>query len=239
MTARVNSKWIWFDLDDTLHNYSDAATKAASLIFPILADRAYLPVTTVKENYQLSLKGHINAGFTDGRNSYQYRGERFQSAIRESKLTVEQANDLIKDMLSTYESIFMEGLKLKDGAVELLNSIKNSGYMLALLSDAPHDAQIRVINKLGLGYYFDEIFTSGDLKITKSNGMLQAILDKLQILPENTIMIGDSPERDILPALSLKINAIWLNEKLSPNKYNCHMAHSLEKISNMVAKIYK
>lgn len=209
-------KWVWFDLDDTLHDFTSAAGKAGSYALQRLAEGTGQSLDTVKNNYRAILAKHNLLCFADGRSSHEYRTERFLAALGETA-TVSNCSALIEEVLESYETLYMSALALKQGARETLQKLRDNKYKLAILTDAPEDAQSRVIERLNIGDFFDAIFTSGRLMISKKNGMCRCVLDNLNAAPSNVVMIGDSIEKDIEPALAAKIGAIWFNEKNAPN----------------------
>ena len=92
-------------------------------------------------------------------------------------------------------------LELKDGAIETLTDLKQSGFAILVVSEGPHDAQELTIARLGLAPYVDLLVTSGQERRSKQEGLLKIALEKAGCLPKNCVFIGDNMECDILPAL--------------------------------------
>ena len=229
-------KWIWFDLDDTLHDFTSASGVATNTVLRMLSEKALILLDVVEANYKEVLRIQSQASFTDGRTSHEYRYERFMAAIKTSSLNGDILHEIVSHAVNQYEMIFMAGLKLKPHAVELLRQLVDKCYSLAILTDAPHDAQTRVIKQLGIGTYFDHIFTSGSLGVSKQGGMMQKVLQQLAVRPEFVVMVGDSLERDIIPALNSKLEAFWFNEGLLPNTLSCKEFRSLGAFLNTMEK---
>lgn len=230
-------KWIWFDLDDTLHDFGAAARKATTEVFALLSSETGLSLAEVKENYREALQKHNAIEFADGRSSHDYRSERFLGAIGLSSIDEEPTRGLIEEALSIYERVFMEGLQLKPFAHETLRALKEQGLSLAILTDAPTDAQDRVIRKLGIDGYFTSIFTSGSMRASKRNGLFGKALDRLKARNDQIVMVGNSTASDIAPALAAGIEAIWFNDLKAPNEKDYREIQSLDALIGELGRI--
>lgn len=75
------------------------------------------------------------------------------------------------------------------------------------------------IEKTGLQKYFDEIIISGEVGFTKpTKEIFEIAYKKLNVKPEECIMIGDKLDVDVKAALNAGMEAIWFdvkNEKLN------------------------
>ena len=93
-----------------------------------------------------------------------------------------------------------------------LEHLQSRRMKLALLTNGPADGQRTKIESLRIARFFDQIFISGETGYEKPNpAAFTNALNVLQGTPENTVMIGDSLEYDILPAVDLGIQAIHLD----------------------------
>lgn len=105
------------------------------------------------------------------------------------------------------------------GAKSLLIYLKEKGYKLAILSDAPKlEAYIRLCS-VGLDDFFDLILTKDDVKVTKphSKGFV-TIAKRFGIQTEDCIMIGDNVSRDVGGAK--KLGMITIHAKYGLVKTN-------------------
>lgn len=91
----------------------------------------------------------------------------------------------------------------------LMELIKR-GLKLAVVSDAPRlQAWLRLC-QLNLHHIFDIVITFEDTKRTKpAPEPFQKALEKLQVRAEETIMVGDWAERDIVGAKQLKMRTVF------------------------------
>ena len=105
--------------------------------------------------------------------------------------------------------------------VEAVPGIENAlraaklSYAIALASNASDSGSGLVrdaLERAGLEKYFDEVFTARDLKATKPNSAFyRGILRKLELAPEEVVMVGDHFETDIAGAKKTGLWTIWYN----------------------------
>jgi putative hydrolase of the HAD superfamily len=101
--------------------------------------------------------------------------------------------------------------KVKFGCLEpyphvhhILLKLKQKGVKLAIVSDAPKlKAWIRLAS-MRIGDFFDVVVAFEDTKNHKPSPLpFEAALKSLRVKPEQCLMVGDWPERDILGAKKL------------------------------------
>jgi len=86
---------------------------------------------------------------------------------------------------------------------EILDRLREQNYKLAILTDAPRLQAWTRLCALELQHKFDHVSASEDMEDGKSNEkpFLNALNKlKLKDQPEKALMVGDSLQRDILPA---------------------------------------
>ena len=82
-----------------------------------------------------------------------------------------------------------------------LMALSKSGIKLGVVSDAPSREAWMRIYYLNLYHYFDVVITYDDSGERKPSPIpFQLALDGMGLRPEETIMIGDWPERDVVGA---------------------------------------
>lgn len=96
------------------------------------------------------------------------------------------------------------------GAKSTLIALREKGFKLAILSDAPRlEAYLRLC-AVGLDDFFDIILTKDDVKVTKPHKKgFMAIAKKLKVKPEECLMVGDNLSRDMGGAKSLGMKTIF------------------------------
>ncbi len=226
--SKTRLKWVWFDLDDTLHDFGAAAKKATLEVFGLFSSETGMTLADVQRNYRAALQKQSVFEFADGRTSREYRSERFWGAIGQDTSSDKPIQHLIEEALSIYERVYMENLQLKPFAHETLRALKEDGLSLAILTDAPEDAQDRVIKKLGIDGYFASIFTSGGMRVSKRNGLFAKAIELLGVQKEQVVMLGNSTASDVVPALAAGIEAIWFNDAMAKNEKAYREIQSLD-----------
>lgn len=84
------------------------------------------------------------------------------------------------------------------------------GLKLAVISDAPRQEAWLRLCYLQLHHIFDIVLTHDDTGEYKpSPAPFELVLDRLGIVPEEAMMIGDWPERDIVGASKLGIRTVF------------------------------
>jgi putative hydrolase of the HAD superfamily len=105
-------------------------------------------------------------------------------------------------------------LEAMPGIENALRAAKSS-YVIALASNASDSGSGLVrdaLERAGLEKYFDEVFTARDLKATKpDSAFYRGILRKLELAPDEVVMVGDQFETDIAGAKKTGLWTIWYN----------------------------
>jgi HAD superfamily hydrolase (TIGR01509 family) len=118
------------------------------------------------------------------------------------------------------------GFKLFDDVVEVLALPQKK----AILTQA---GRFMVAGISGLRDF--EIFTPKDTKSSKPDlKAFLAVLEKMQVDPEEAVMVGDSIERDILPAQAIGIKAILIDRAGSAGKSDCDRISSLKELKKFL-----
>ncbi|MBI3564115.1 MAG: HAD-IA family hydrolase [Elusimicrobia bacterium] len=91
-----------------------------------------------------------------------------------------------------------------------LIDLMKMGIKRTVISDAPKmEVWLRIVG-LGLHHYFDEIITSEDFGVKKPDPKpYRRALEVLGTKPEETLMVGDWPDRDIKGAKGVGIRTAW------------------------------
>ena len=103
-----------------------------------------------------------------------------------------------------YETEKVRVLEPYPGIRETLGELRRRGFPLAVLTDAHNGNALARLRKVGLAEYLDYIisFDMTGAKKPAPDAFLLA-LKKLQTLPSETLLVGDSLRRDIAPAQAL------------------------------------
>ena len=124
------------------------------------------------------------------------------------------SNEQVTAMCASYSRNFIkldnDPSPFFDGTLDALNDLKKAGYRLAIATGKSRKGLDRALSAKKLSSFFD-ISRCSDETASKPNPlMLFEILDEINILPEHTIMIGDTVY-DLEMALNAGIPSIGVN----------------------------
>jgi len=89
-------------------------------------------------------------------------------------------------------------------------------YKIILVSNTDSFSVNNVLNKFALNKYFSEKFLSFETKKIKTDPQfLQEVLEKLNVSPEDCVLIGDSVQSDMLAAKNVGIKAVLVDRRNS------------------------
>ena len=110
-----------------------------------------------------------------------------------------------------------------DGALETLSQLaKNNTIFVATNAADSSEPEIKAaFERVGLAQYINGYFCKANLGIGKgSPDFFHAIIQYLHVNPRSVIMVGDSYDNDIAPAIKAGIGAIWLTSKVIDPELN-------------------
>lgn len=113
------------------------------------------------------------------------------------------------------EQIRSHPMELLDGVLETLDYL-SPRHDLVLLTKGDTEEQKLKVERAGVEQYFREIVVVPE----KDTATYQHVVQKLQVDPKHTWMIGNSPRSDINPALAAKLNAVYI-----PHPHTWHLEH--------------
>jgi putative hydrolase of the HAD superfamily len=202
-------KWIGFDLDDTLHFYRKASGAASEEVYKYLEDEFGTDAGQLRSAYREILKDAQSGCFAEGKTSRDYRAERFSRLLARFSIIPQLQLDVVLDL---YDVTLSKNLKLKEGALQILQAAKSAGLQIMVVTEGPHDAQETTLQRLELTPYVDLLVTSSREQTSKTEGLLGIALQKAACAPGEILYVGDSLESDILPAQKLGVRCLYVGE---------------------------
>jgi HAD superfamily hydrolase (TIGR01549 family) len=117
-------------------------------------------------------------------------------------------------MEKIYWETFLGHMHLTEEAETFLKSLRIAKLKTCLVTDLTTQIQMQKWQHLKLGSYLDFILTSEEAGIEKPAAhIFHLALAKLGLKPEEVIMIGDNPDKDIKGAEQLGIKAYLIEAK--------------------------
>jgi putative hydrolase of the HAD superfamily len=126
--------------------------------------------------------------------------------------------DLARELGETYPAYRRQRHIVYDDVHAALEAFRRT-YRLALLTNGTSDLQREKIAGAGIGGYFEEILVAGDIGVAKPHPRIfETLLARLEIKPNEAIMLGDSQSKDIRGAQTVGMKAIWVNRADAPRR---------------------
>ena len=120
-------------------------------------------------------------------------------------------------------------LNLYPNILELLKSLKNKGFKMAIATNSYRNSTIESLSYLKILDYFESLACYDDVGRGKpAPDMLEKNLKDLKAIPQECLFIGDS-ERDMLASKSANIDYIMINWGFSDYEDAIHKVSDLEK----------
>ena len=168
--TRKHMKTVLFDLDGTLINHFGAIARSINHAQRQLG----LPESSLD-----TVKAAVGGGY---------------------KSTLQRlfGNDLASQadphFLEFFNAHLLEDIHILPGAREILQALHLRGKQLAVLTNKNGDAARRILQHTGMDAPFDVILGAGDTPHRKPDpAFTRAILDQLGAIPEDSLLVGDSP----------------------------------------------
>lgn len=201
-------QFIYFDLDDTLMDFSSASYEA----FIRLMEHYDFPAN--KEYFEVYQRGNHQTWQEFEQNlisSHELRSLRFERFLSAMQLT-DKADAI--EMNTKYISFLINESNLISGALPLLNFFKDK-IPMGILTNGLKEAQRPRISKVDIAHYFDHIIVSDEIGISKPSREIFTLAQQTTgIIPvENILLVGDNPFSDINGAQKFGFKTIWFNPK--------------------------
>lgn len=109
-------------------------------------------------------------------------------------------------------------IRLYDGVEDFLENLKKKGKNVYLLSNAQRGFTRPELRYLGIEKYFDGILISSEEGCKKpGNSFYQKLLERYNLNPKDSIMIGNDSVSDILGAYGAGMDSLYIHTEISPD----------------------
>ena len=198
-------KAVIFDLDNTLYDYDAADKPATKALAEKGSELLGVPVAEFSMYYEAA-KTAVKA--RHARRAEAHNRMLFCQHVVE--LLGKSPLPYALELYETYWDVFIENMEPYDGVVDFMKALKEKGLRIAVCTDMMTRVQYRKLRKMGMAGYIDCIVTSEEARCEKPNAVLfQMTLDKLKVLTQEAVFIGDNRRRDVQGALWNAIQPIW------------------------------
>lgn len=146
--------------------------------------------------------------------------------------------EIIENLYNVFLDFYENVIELYPKTLESLSILKEH-YLLVMVANGNSKRLLRLIKKFNLNYYFDDFVISSETPYKKPDKfMFEYALKKYNCAPEETLMIGDRYDNDIIGAqkCGIKTALILRTNKISlePNMNINYVDNSLERIVNHI-----
>lgn len=201
---------IFIDLDNTIWDFETNSINSLSHCFDTFAYNKFFP--DFNTFYQI----------------YHQHNDMLWSLYREAKITKQELNRdrflfplqsvgvkneaLAKAFGKNYLNTLSIQSNLIDGAYDLLSYLKAKGYRLFIVSNGFEEVQAKKMTSANITDFFDGIILSDFVGYNKPHKKIfEYALQKANAQKEQTIMLGDDWEADIVGAKNFGIDQLFFN----------------------------
>lgn len=124
------------------------------------------------------------------------------------------------EAIDVFYSDYKNHVQTESGLYETLKKIKSKGYKIGVISNSCRydEVMVNCFKAAKIDALIDSYTFSYYLRICKpKKGIFEKALEKMDVCPKDAVMIGDSLESDIKPALDLGLKTVWLNKDSKTN----------------------
>jgi len=190
MTKPVNT--ILFDMDNTLFDFAAAQLAACNAVAAYLGrdDGASL----------------FDDFFKSGERGYESI-ENIRDYLKSRSIPEGEA---FRPACRVYEQVKLEHVVPYESVPETLSRLRDDRYNMAVITDAHSRDATRRLERAGLMPFFDGMVTF-DMVMVKKPALepFLTALDMMKTEAETTLLVGDSPPRDLHPARQLGILTVY------------------------------
>lgn len=225
-----HKKHLFFDLDHTLWDFDKNSGFAFDAIFK-------------NQGFDISLQEFLNIYIP--RNQHYWKLYQVNQISHQDlryyrlkdvfdALHFEVSDETIHQLSDDYIKYLPEYNHLFDGAIELLDYLKPN-YQLHIITNGFSEVQDKKLHNSNIGHYFETITNSELAGQKKPNPIIfDYALGIAKASKEESIMIGDSFEADILGALDFGIDAIFFNEHKIEINHDVYQVNHLLELKNIL-----
>jgi len=131
----------------------------------------------------------------------------------------------------------LERVRLYQDVIPTINALKSRGIKTAILTTIPSWRFKHILEANSVK--IDFICTAKEAEAVKPNPKIyQTVLKRLQVKPNEALMVGDDPKTDVIPAKKMGMKAVMLcrEEKKKVEEAN-HVIASLTELLNIIKEL--
>ncbi|MFW9912396.1 MAG: HAD family hydrolase [Candidatus Thorarchaeota archaeon] len=207
-------KAILFDLDSTLTDTQSYPLRASEWLLAKYSNtpEELMPsyVMTLVRNYRLELKEVAESG------NYRTPVQVVKDAIRTTlvDLDLEFSEDLLEEASQIFKSLHMDLSRKMPSVDSLLESLQSYDIRMGIVTNSFEGHADKILKALELNRFFHIVVDGGEIRAFKpESAPFEYALDKLEVRPEDSVMIGDEFFNDMVGAKAIGLNTVWVNHR--------------------------
>ena len=214
----MKSKHLFFDLDRTLWDFEKNSEIALNKLFFDLGLHTTIPNFTVFHDLYKTHNSRLWKLYGSGKLSKDIlRNERFRVTLEEFNLVDPL---LVQNISDGYVEISPQQTTLFPTTISTLDVLQKEGFNMHIITNGFKEVQFIKLQKSGLEDYFDIIVCSEDVGKNKpSPDIFHHSMSHAKVKPEDSVMIGDDFEVDILGALSVGMQGVLFDPYKEHNHF--------------------
>lgn len=230
MTKKKKYKHIFFDLDHTLWDFE---TNSNQTLFELVSKYEIDKVPGFDFDECVSMFHEANYKFWNAFNRDEITAEQLRHYRFDHSFSKYDFNkDAIRDQFNEdYLSLCPYKPNLMPQAKDILEFLYSEYFNLYILTNGFEHVQLLKLTSSQVFHYFEDVFTIKDFGFKKPHPQyFKHVLHSINASPHDCLMVGDSLEIDILPAMALGIDGVWYNPKKAEGirKPTCEIVDLLE-----------
>jgi HAD superfamily hydrolase (TIGR01549 family) len=217
MTSLEKKPVIFFDFGDTLiyfdGNWDDVLRRSTKRLWKFLCKSGY-PIN----------REQFKQDFNNRMREYYLERDKSLKEYTSAGVLLDYMNDLgfsnlddtfIREALNTMYSVSQEYWNLEIDTIPTLEWLQSNGYRIGLISNASDkDDVYSLLQQFNLTDYFEHIIISADFGLRKPHReIFQEGLSLFSCQPQDSFMVGDRLDMDILGAIQLGIRSVWISRR--------------------------
>lgn len=221
-----NYKWLLFDADNTLLDFTSASKKAFTKALKIMDIPNEDSLFSMYKKANRVVWTAFEKGEMDTITLRYKRFELFLDAIqlkRDPKL-----------FSTTYLDNLVEHSELLDGAQKLLDRIHGQ-FKIGLITNGLKEVQRPRLAHTNTTKYFDIVVVSDEIGVAKPNSGFFDIAFQEMGFPakKDVLVIGDNIHSDILGGIEYQVDTCWFNPSKQPNATSIKPTFEIHQLSQL------
>jgi HAD superfamily hydrolase (TIGR01549 family) len=204
--------FLFFDLDDTLLDYTASGRRCWQELFPEYARRFGVSAEQLATAHQQVSDWYWS-------DAERHRLGRLDLAVARRKVLRLVVEKLGSDQMAAGDEM-ADAFTLRrerlfapfPGTIATLQELQQRGIRMSLLTNGDSEFQRRKIRRFDLARYFESIIIESEFGAGKPDpSVFVAALEQMGAEPTQTWMIGDDLRRDLQPAGQLGLGTVWVD----------------------------